>query len=717
MVLVPDVERYAPYAQAVFGPLHKQLPFHLADRHPASELPVCRAALHVLALARTRLTVAEVLQLLELSAVQRRFKIFAGEVGLLRHLCQSAGVRWGLDGEQRSARFELPRFEDNSWRQGLDRLLLGNLTGPVDDLVCGIAPVGDTTEGRAELLTRFSRFLEVLFELLPALRAPQPLRARADQLDALVAALFEAEDAAEEDAVRQLRRAAVALRTQAVAAAHTEVVELAVFASWLDGALAQGSAARGGADRGFLGGAVTFAGMLPMRAVPVRALFVCGLDDASFPRRDAPPPFDLISSDPRPGDRSRRLDDRQLFLDLLLAARDKLHLTYVGRSAKDNADCAPSIVISELLEHVDRTCCEGAAAQVLVRHPLQPWSPRYREGAPGLFTYAAQPAIGGDHATEPPWCPPSTPLLPDARAPHVRLDELLAFWSAPCRAFLERGLRLRVRKADEPDDDCEPFELSGLTRYALQDDAVRRAQRGEPEREDPLAWARARGVLPVGAQGDVAYDAALAAAGPMLHEARRFAASAVRRVDVEVDGVQVTGELDGLSEDARTAMRASSLKPKDRLRGWIEHLVLSLQGARDSDSEAPWPARTRLLAAGTEHVYRPIESEAAAEHLSQLLELYFEGLTRPLAFFEQSSFGIGAGLAKGTSPAALLPAARAAFEGRNDKRSYDADLDDPAIALCMRGRDPVGEGDSGELVTLAEIVWGPALAHLEEVEQ
>ena len=103
---------------------------------------------------------------------------------------------------------------------------------------------GDTTEGRAELLTRFSRFLEVLFELLPALRAPQPLRARADQLDALVAALFEAEDAAEEDAVRQLRRAAVALRTQAVAAAHTEVVELAVFASWLDGALAQGSAAR-----------------------------------------------------------------------------------------------------------------------------------------------------------------------------------------------------------------------------------------------------------------------------------------------------------------------------------------------------------------------------------------------------------------------------------------------------------------------------------------
>ena len=717
MVLVPDVERYAPYAHAVFGPLQKQLPFHLADRHPASELPVCRAALHVLALARTRLTVAEVLQLLELSAVQRRFRIFGGEVGLLRHLCQAAGVRWGLDAEQRSARFELPAFEDNSWRQGLDRLLLGHLTGPVDDLVCGYAPVGDTTEGRAELLARFAQFLEALFGLLEPLRAPLPLEARADQLDALVAALFAPEDPAEEDAVRQLRRAAVSLRTQAAAAGHTEAVELPVFTSWLDHALGQGSAARGGADRGFLGGAITFAGMLPMRAVPVRALFVCGLDDASFPRRDAPPPFDLISSRSRPGDRSRRLDDRQLFLDLLLAARERLHLTYVGRSAKDNSDCSPSVVVSELLEHVERTCGKGAAKQLLVRHPLQPWSPRYRDGDPKLFTYAAQPAIGGDDSPEQPWCQPGEPLLPDARTQHVRLDDLVKFWSAPCKAFLERGLRLRVRSADDPDDDREPFELTGLTRYALQDDAVRRAQRGEPERDDPLAWARARGVLPIGAQGDVAYDAALASAAPMLEEARRFAASAVRRVDVQVGETQVTGELDGLGEDARTAMRASKLKPKDRLRGWLQHLVLSLQRDQAQDARLPWPNRTRLLAADGTHVFRPVDPEVAEAHLSRLIELYFEGLTRPLAFFENSSFEVGAGPHKAKPAAALLATARKEYEGKDDKHSYGADLDDPAVALCMRGRDPIDEGVDGELMRLAEEVWAPLLEHLEEVER
>ena len=125
--------------------------------------------------------------------------------------------------------------------------------------------------------------------------------------------------------------------------------------------------------------------------------------------------------------------------------------------------------------------------------------------------------------------------------------------------------------------------------------------------------------------------------------------------------------------------------------------------------------RTRLLAAGSEHVFRPVDPDAAEAHLSRLLELYFEGLTRPLAFFEHSSFQVGAGLLKGTPPTALLAPARKAYDGEDDRYSHGADLDDPAVALCMRGRDPVAEGVDGELMKLAEEVWTPALEHLEEV--
>ncbi|MEC9048478.1 MAG: exodeoxyribonuclease V subunit gamma [Planctomycetota bacterium] len=721
MVLVPDVESYAPLAHAVFGPLQDRLPFHIADRHPARELPACRATLQVLNLTRTRLTVTEVLQILEIPAVQRRFRLFGGEVSVLRHLCQTAGVRWGLDGAQRSALFQLPDFDDNSWRQGIDRLVLGNLTGPADDLVCGVAPVGDTTEARAELLTRFTRYLQTLFDLMESMRAPQPLSAWADRLDEIITSLFEPTDPAEEEAVRQLRRAAVALRSQAAAASHTGDVHLHVFSSWLDSALAHGTSASAG-GRGFLGGAITFAGMLPMRAVPVRALFVCGLDDASFPRRDSPSPFDLIAAAPRPGDRSRRLDDRQLFLDLLLAARDRLHLTFIGRSAKDNAECTPSIAVSELLEHIHRTCvgAHGSAAdQVLVRHPLQPWSTRYRGGDPKLFTYAPQPPIGGADADEAPWCPPRVPIVNEAdeASPRVSLADLLTFWRAPCRVFLERTMRVRVRGLDEPEDTCEPFALGGLDRYALQDDAVSRAQRGDPERVDSLAWSRARGVLPVGAQGDVAYAAAMDDAAPLLEAAAQLATTATRRVDVTIGDAQITGELDGLAEDARTTMRASGLKTKDQLRAWIEHLVMTLQAAQAPDSTPPWPTRTRILSRGAAHVLRPVTPDDAESILGRLLQLYREGLTRPLAFFEHSSHAIAEGLRAGKPSAAALTLGRRLYEIQRGEHSYDADLKDASVALCMRGRDPISEGEDGECYQLASELWTPLLDHLEEAQR
>ncbi|MCK5943589.1 MAG: exodeoxyribonuclease V subunit gamma, partial [Planctomycetes bacterium] len=723
MVLVPDVDRYAPYAHAVFGPLQHRLPFHIADRHPARELPICRSVLQVLELARTRLTLAEVLHLLENPAIQRRFAMFASDVPVVRHLCREAGIRWGLDGDSRRDHFDLPPFDDNAWRPGLDRLVLGTLTGPVDELVCGRAPVADTTEARAELVAKFATFARALFAQVAALRQPHALTDWADRIDAVVTELFAATEADEEEAVRQLRRTTVALRSQARSAQHHERVGPAVVRAWLDDALARGKAhsrGPGANDRGFLGGAITFAAMLPMRAVPVRALFVCGLDDESFPRRDVPSPFDLIASKPRPGDRSRRLDDRQLFLDLMLAARDRLHLTFVGHSAKDNAEGAPSVVLSELLEHVDRTCVSDARRRptelLLVAHPLQPWSPRYRGSRdPRLFTYARQPALGHDDDGPQPWCPPEQPLLERAPDTDVELAELLEFWWHPCRTFLTRSLRVRVRQEDDREHADEPFEIDGLLRYQLQDEAVRRAQRGDPERTDPLAFARASGVLPVGAQGDVAFGELRTTSQKLLHEARRFADTRVRRVDVRVGATRLTGALDGFEPDGRTYMRVSKLKAKDRLRAWLQHLVLCLQAAQEPDTAPPWPTRTRLLSGDAEHEFLPVAPDLAERFLGELLELYRVGLTRPLPFFERSSFKIGAGLGGRSDPAALLRTARRDYELSDRSEPWRFDLSDEAVALCMRDRDPFDEGEDGEVFRLAAQIWEPLLSHLQEV--
>lgn len=54
----------------------------------------------------------------------------------------------------------------------------------------------------------------------------------------------------------------------------------------------------------------------------------------------------------RRGDRSRRDDDRYLFLEALLSAQQQLYISYIGRSIQDNSKRYPSVLVSELIEYV-----------------------------------------------------------------------------------------------------------------------------------------------------------------------------------------------------------------------------------------------------------------------------------------------------------------------------------------------------------------------------
>jgi exodeoxyribonuclease V gamma subunit len=713
LVLVPDIERYAPFAHAVFGPVQEYLPFHVADKSPAKGLPLCTALFAVLQLAQERLEVHDVLHLLEQPAVQQRFGIFASDLPSLRSRCERAGIRWGLDGEARARQFQVPPFDDNAWRPGLQRLLLGTATGPVHDLVLGQLPVADATSGRDELLLRFLHFTDTLWAQLQALQQPQPPAQWALRIEALLEAMFAPAAAEDEQALVLVRAALAKLRAAADIARCRAPLHRTVLRDWLDQTLRQQPS-----PRGFLAGAVTIAALLPMRTVPVRRLFVCGLDDASFPRRDSPPPFDLIAAARRPGDRSARLDDRQMFLDVLLAARESLHLCYVGRSQKDNSACAPSVVLGELLDHVDLSCerlADGRLprAAIVVEHPLQPWSVRYRErGArrdPRLFTYTRaelEPELLG--TDEPAWCTGPIPTAAELASADVPFDRLLEFWPNPSRFYLRHGLGLRLPREDEPDATMEPFAVGPLERWALQSDGVERALRGTRAPRDAEALMRASGLLPVGGMSRIAFVDVDDELQHFLEQLRSFGALLARPLDVAVAGTRVRGEIHGLGAECLLLARIARIKPKDHLRAWVHHVFLALARHRGAGS---WPTTTVLLGRGKQLRLRDLPVEVAERQAALLLCGYREGLPQPLPFFEQSSHKFGERLHAGKDAEQARRAAHGAFQSQPPDAWPRGDADDLAIGLCWRGREPL---DHPAFADYAEPIWRHAYAYTEE---
>ncbi len=711
LLLVPEVATYAPFVDAVFGvsePELPRIPYRIADRAVAQESRIADASLRILRLVGARWTTAEIVELLDLPPVRRAAGLPDDGAARVLPWIEETRIRWGRDGAMRREQFDLPPVEANSWRAGMDRLLMGYATGPTRDFVADVLPCSGDTIGDPATLGAFAHFLERLFDTLSDWRSPRTLAAWSEELRSAFAALLQAEDDDEECELDVVLSAVSELSTLDLDRDASRAVELPVVRDWLEERL--GAELTSG---GFLAGGMTVAALRAMRVVPHRIVAIAGLDDTSFPRSQPRAAFDLLARKKLLGDRDRRADDRQAFLDTLLATGERLILSYVARSPQTNAERAASVVVAELLDVVDRTFDAGAVRArtlVEVEHRLQPFSPAYFTGGASsrLFSYSranaralsamsgegrngARPFVSG---------PLSVPTDDDAR--EIRLDDLIDCWTNPSRFFCTRTLGLHLRGEAAPLDECEPMSVNHLDRYKVHDEMLRRHLSGgrTPERE--RAEAVALGQLPSGALCGVWFDCLdeelsglLASLGDVRLE---------DPVHAEVSGATwtVRGRVDGITGMGRLQVRPANCKPSDLIRAWITHLALSASFG---------PTVTHVVAKDCHTVFGEVEQPLAL--LESLVQGYRAALYEPMPFFTQASHAyVEQEIRLQTSTRASKPPLEAVL-AKLRCRTYDdsppGDLDDAYVSLCWRGRDPLADA-AAEFERHATAFWRPAMA-------
>lgn len=710
ILLVPEVTTYAPFVDAVFGVGEHDLPkipYRIADRAVAQESRLADAALRILRLVGARWTAAEIVELLDLAPVRRAAKFPDDGASRILHWIEETRIRWGRDGAMRHEQFDLPAVEANSWRAGIDRLLMGYATGRTNDLVADILPYAGDTIGDPATLGAFSRFLDTLFDTLAGWRTARTLAEWSSELRSAFTALLSAEDDDEECELDVVLGVLGELATMDFGGDARRVVELPVVRDWLEERL-------GGelTSAGFLAGGMTVAALRAMRVVPHRIVAIAGLDDPSFPRSQTRDAFDLMTIEPQRGDRDRRADDRQAFLDTLLATGERLILSHVARSAQTNAERAASVVVAELLDVVDRTFdagAERARTLVEVEHRLQPFSPAYFTGdvSSRLFSYsrsnaralAAMSAPGRNGAT--PFVAAPLDLPADDDASQIRLGDLIDCWTNPSRFFCTHTLALRLRGESAPLTECEPMTVNHLDRYQVHDEMLKRHLSGgrTPERE--RAEAVALGLLPSGALCGVWFDTLDEALGGLL--ASLGDVTLQEPVQAEIHGASWTlrGRVEGITGNGRLQVRPATCKPADLIRAWITHLALTA---------AYGPTLTDVVATNDHTVFGEVEDPMSL--LEEIVQGYRAARRAPLAFFAQASHAYVAQAIKlETSARAFTPALDAALAKlrcRTYEDSPPGDLDDPYAALCWRGRDPLADA-AAEFEQRAMSFWRPAM--------
>ena len=717
VVLTPDIERYAPYIEAVFAYREgaPRIPYSLADRSQRAEIPLLEAFLNLLALPESRFSAEEVLAWLEQPAIARRAGIEPEDLPLLRDWLHDAGVRWGRDSEHRLS-LGLPAENAFTWQQGLDRLLLG-FAAPPQLAEDGIPLLGDSwpldaLEGaRGQLLGRLAAFVRRLSDLADNLQHPRPLAEWAVSLQGLIDNLLDEREAGEH--LLLLSQACAALGKQAIDAGISRPLELALIRQQLTTALEQGS---GGG--GFLTGVVTFCSMVPMRSLPFRQVCLLGLDDSALPRRSPAASFDLISHKPRRGDRARRLDDRYLLLETLLCARDGLYLSYVGRDPRDNAVLPPSVLVNELLEAVDQTATYNdsikPSAHLTIAHPLQPFAPNNFAQALRQQSFAAPWFRAAQRLAEAPLEQPPAFIetLPEPPVEWLTLEpaQLLNCFRHPARYLLEQRLGLRLPGSDDAIAADEPFALEGPA-YALRELALQAVERGWSE-ADERRIAAASGWLPPGEVGQALLGklrGPIHAFAPRLFEARPEQPPQPLLVNLRLGGVHLHGWLDGVTSYGLFDWQLRALGGKDLASFWLRHLMLCLSAPAGIEQQS------LLISPTGEWQLGPVADPAAL--LEPWLAAYRQSLCAPLPFIPRCSYDFAKALCTPSARSRKEPidaarsAAQAAWLG-SDFSPIAGEAHDPWYALAFREREPLGE----EFEQLAEHLLGPALLALKADE-
>lgn len=703
VVMAPDINAYAPFIEAVFDTAPKELaiPFSISDRGARAENGIIDTFLRILEMSGSRFTASSVVSILESAPLQRRFELAEPDLEIVRTWIEKTGIRWGIDAAHRAA-LGLPEFGENSWRAGLDRLLLGYAAPARNEkLFEGILAYDDIEGGLAETLGHFAEFAEALFTTGRDLERPRSLSEWQEKLREISLRFFPADDEREPE-LRQLRRVLDSLGETVELSGFTETVSLEVILAHLEQALASTES-----GSGFLVGRVTFCALKPMRAIPFRVVCLVGMNDTAFPRHDRPPAFDLIAQQPRPGDRTTRDDDRYLFLEALLSAREVFYLSYLGRSIRDNSALPPSVLVSELLDYT------GATATA---HPLQPFSAKYFIGIDGLFSYSAENCLASGTAaedrTQP--APFMVEKINEPEAEWQKLDNarLLSFFGNPSKFLIRERLGLRIPRLDSLLEEVEPLEPAGLAKYVLEQDLLKRAL-AEEEFEPVFAVARAGGALPPGRAGDshlreLSANARLFA-DVVRQNARNRAEPELLRLSL--GRFELSARIDNLFDGRSLRQRLTTRKPKDLLGAWIDHLMLNCFRPTES-----------ILITATKEKQPVIERFAPPGQdprtlLAAVLDFYWEGLGAPLPFFPRSSYAFAERTVHPTRGSTPLEKARKAWGDsalpHDDDLGLAPEREDDYFDLAFRNvPDPLGP----EFQEIALKIFEPALGVMTKEE-
>jgi exodeoxyribonuclease V gamma subunit len=572
LVLVSDVELYAPFIHSVFSNSPYKFPYNIADESYSAGNNLFTAIQDILSLDAESFKVEAVLKLLESPYIRNRFKIKDEET--LRTAARQAGIIFSIEG----------RKEDDtryiSWDYGLKKIMYGICMSGAVELNDGhddFAPL-DTAEG-AEAMerVRLAYFIKMLTHKLADRKQNRTISQWAEYLQSLVEdMIFQAGEKDDEDYTKlvQFTEYMALLEKNANIEISFEIFRHS-FLQRLDVEKKTGSFAKGG---------ITFCSLVPMRSIPFKVVAMLGMDFDKFPRKETALSFSLLQ-DIKPGDRNVKNNDKHLFLETLMSAQSYFYISYIGANAKDGSKLPASSLVDELVDYVARGLQPGEDGlrrdtdslrnEWVTLHPLHSFSGEY-QAQNKLISY-----LNEDRYKTGITIPAKEKEQKSFSFEIVDINDVARYMQNPARLYLQKQFNVFYHEDDVLLMDHELFGFDQLTKWSVQDTTMNMSQ------DEIYAYknsVKKSGKLPLHNFGDASIDVVIEGITELKERLEAISdglPKSSKEVKFEIDNTLITGKIDAIYGSKYISICNSSDNLKYLLKSFVIYLGIIANGSED----------------------------------------------------------------------------------------------------------------------------------------
>jgi exodeoxyribonuclease V gamma subunit len=456
-----------------------------------------------------------------------------------------------------------------------------------------------------------------------------------------------------------------------------------------------------------------------MQNIPAKVIGFIGMDNGVFPRSQNRANFDLIAKNPQQGDRLPDKDDRQLFLEYIIAARQGLYFSYVGQSNRKEVEFPPSVVLRELIDYITEKY-QIEERSLVYEHPLQAFSPAYfKQENEKLFSYSGKNRIISNQLAKTDiksstFFKSKLPK-PDKAFQSLSVGDFTSFFQHPAKFLMQQRLNIYFQNDAVIDDDCEPFELNALEKYNIGQDLLNRFLYDQPLKGYEEV-AQAQNLLPEDWPGQQILNQQVAEVqqyGHFIEHIFDQEKLSPGEVDCNINNFQITGRLNQIYENEQLLYRFGNMRPKDLIELWIKHLLFQAVKPEHHSGRSKLITRDKKSPAA---IFELSPCADAQNILSNLLAIYWKGLQENTLFFPKASFEYAQALLlkQKDERKALQMAEKKWLSG--DYNKFPKEGDDPYNKRIMEDNNPF---EDNKLQTIFKDVsrafWKPFFEVLTDV--